>query len=101
MFSRHAPGSWAVGARQTMETARDALTQAGDHARQGFHDMSDQARQGLHDMSRGVQRAWDEMEEVAAPYRHSFENAISSHPVKSVAAALAVGVMLGWLIKRS
>ena len=101
MFSRHAPESWTAGARQTMEDARDALGQAGDQARQGFHDMSDQARQGFHDMRRGAQRAWGDMGDAAAPYRDSFESAVTSNPVKSVAVALAVGVMLGWLIKRS
>lgn len=112
MFTRHAPGSWTAGARQTMEDARDSLGQAGeqarqgfhemtDQARQGFHDMSDQARQGFHDMRRGAQRAWGEMEDAAAPYRDSFEHAVTSNPVKAVAVSLAVGVMLGWLIKRS
>lgn len=90
MFSRHAPGSWTAGARQTMEGARDAMGRAGDQARQGFHDMR-----------RGARRAWGEMEDRAAPYRDSFEGAIASNPIKSVAVALAVGVMLGWLIKRS
>jgi len=95
-----------------MEDARDSLGQAGeqarqsfhdmtDQARQGFHDMSDQARQGFHDMRRGAQRAWGEMEDAAAPYRDSFEHAVTSNPVKAVAVSLAVGVMLGWLIKRS
>lgn len=101
MFSRHAPESWAAGARQTMEGARETLGEVGDQARRGFHDMSDQARQGFQDMSRGAQRAWDEMGEAAAPYQRSFEDAIASHPVKAIAASLAVGVLLGWLIKRS
>jgi len=101
MFSRQAPEGWTAGARQTMEDAREALGEAGDQARRGFHEMSDQARRGFQDMGRGAQRAWSEMEETTEPYRRSFEDAISSNPVKAIAASLAVGVLIGWLIKRS
>lgn len=112
MFTRKAPESWAASARQTMEDARDALGDAGDRARQGYHEMADQARQGYHDirdqarrgyrdMSRGAQRAWSDMEDAAGPYRDSFESAVSSNPLKAIVASLAVGVLVGWLIKRS
>lgn len=101
MFTRKAPESWAHSARQTMEDARDALGDAGERARQGYHDVRDQARQGYRDMRRGAQRAWSDMEDAAGPYRDSFETAVSSNPLKAIVASLAVGVLVGWLIKRS
>lgn len=112
MFTRKAPESWAAGARQTMEDARDALGEVGDQARQsfhetadqvrrGYHDARDQARRGYRDLSQGAQQAWSDMEDAAAPYRDSFEATVSSHPLKAIVASLAVGVLVGWLIKRS
>ncbi|QEH39300.1 hypothetical protein OJF2_79150 (plasmid) [Aquisphaera giovannonii] len=41
--------------------------------------------------------------EIAAavgPIRQTFEQAIGDHPLRAAAVSLAVGVLLGWLIKR-
>lgn len=83
-------GGWTGGARQPVESAREALGDVGETARRGFDDASRQARQ-----------AYDQMEDAIEPYRQSLEDAIVSNPVKAVGVSLAVGVLLGWLIKRS
>ncbi|MDG3008096.1 DUF883 family protein [Paludisphaera mucosa] len=83
-------GGWADSARQPVDTARQALGEAGEAARRGYDDASRQARQ-----------AYEQMEDAIGPYRQSLEDAIVSNPVKAVGVSLAVGVLLGWLIKRS
>lgn len=83
-------GGWAESARQPMENARHMLGDAEEAARRGYDDA---ARKAHH--------AYDHMEDVLSPYRQSFEDAIVSNPVKAVGVSLAVGVLLGWLIKRS
>ncbi len=90
MSSHQLFGSWADSARRPMEDAREALG-----------DVSKQAQRGFQDMSRSAQSALGEAGEVITPYRESLEDAIVSNPVKAVGMALAVGVFLGWLIKRS
>ena len=90
MNSHHLFGGWAGIARQPMEDAREALGDVGKQAQRGFQDMS-----------RSAQNAFGEMEEAITPYRRSLEDAIVSNPVKAVGVSLAVGVLLGWLIKRS
>ncbi len=83
-------GGWAGSARQPVENAREALGDLGETARRGFDDAGRQARQ-----------AYEQVEDVIEPYRQSLEDAIVSNPVKAVGVSLAVGVLLGWLIKRS
>ena len=39
-------------------------------------------------------------EAVIGPARHFLEQAIADHPVKAVGLSLAMGVLLGWFIKR-
>jgi len=83
-------GGWADSAREPIEGARQA-----------FGDVSKQAQRGFEDMSRSARGAVDDMQDAIGPYRQSLEDAIVSHPVKAVGVSLAVGVLLGWLIKRS
>jgi ElaB/YqjD/DUF883 family membrane-anchored ribosome-binding protein len=83
-------GGWAGAARRPVEDARQALGDAGEAARRGYDDASRQARQ-----------AYDQIEDAIEPYRQTLEDAIVSNPVKAVGVSLAVGVLLGWLIKRS
>jgi ElaB/YqjD/DUF883 family membrane-anchored ribosome-binding protein len=47
-----------------------------------------------------ARRAFDEVRQAIGPVRHFLEQAISDHPVKAVGLSLAMGVLLGWLIKR-
>jgi ElaB/YqjD/DUF883 family membrane-anchored ribosome-binding protein len=47
-----------------------------------------------------AQRAFDELRDVIEPVQRSLEQAIADHPVKAVALSLAMGVFLGWIIKR-
>jgi len=47
-----------------------------------------------------ARRALDEVRQVIGPVRHFLEQAISDHPVKAVGVSLAMGVLLGWFIKR-
>ena len=87
-------GGWAENARRPMEDARQMIGEVGDaahRARQAYGDVADRARDAYGDV----------MDDYIGPYRQSFEDAVVSNPVKAVGAALAVGVLLGWLIKRS
>lgn len=36
----------------------------------------------------------------ATPLRHQVEDWIAEHPVASIAAAVAIGAFVGWMIKR-
>lgn len=81
-------GGW-TGSRP-MQDARDAVGELGDAARRGYEDAAHRARE-----------AFDHAGDQFGDYKHSLEDMIVSHPVKAVAASLAVGVFLGWLIKRS
>ena len=93
---------WAGNARRPMEEARQALGEVGDAARRGYDDAAHRARQAYGDVTGRARDVYgDVMDEYIGPYRQSFEDAIVSNPVKAVGAALAVGVLLGWLIKRS
>jgi ElaB/YqjD/DUF883 family membrane-anchored ribosome-binding protein len=74
-----------------MADARQALGDVGEAARQTYGDVADRARDVYGDV----------MDDYVGPYKQSLEDAIVSNPVKAVGAALAVGVLLGWLIKRS
>jgi len=40
--------------------------------------------------------------QIAAPQplRHQVEDWVAEHPVASVAAAIAIGALVGWIIKR-
>jgi ElaB/YqjD/DUF883 family membrane-anchored ribosome-binding protein len=42
----------------------------------------------------------EDMRHAIGPVQHSLEQAIVDHPVKAVGLSLALGVFLGWLIKR-
>ena len=45
-------------------------------------------------------RAFDGIVQVIGPVRHLLEQTIADHPVKAVGLSLAIGVLLGWFIKR-
>jgi len=45
-------------------------------------------------------RAFGELRQLIGPARHFLEQAIADHPVKAVGLSLAMGVLLGWFIKR-
>ena len=67
-----------------------------------FHDLEPQPAQ-----SRSVAqpldedaRAFGEVRQVIGPVRYFLEQAIADHPVQAVGLSLAMGVLLGWLIKR-
>lgn len=90
MSSHHLFGGWTGSAHKPMEEAREALG-----------DLGKQAQHGFQDMSRSAQDAFGDMGDAITPYRRSLEDAIVSNPVKAVGVSLAVGVFLGWLIKRS
>ncbi len=47
-----------------------------------------------------ARRAFKEIREAINPVRHFLEQAIGDHPVQAVGVSLAMGVLLGWLIKR-
>jgi ElaB/YqjD/DUF883 family membrane-anchored ribosome-binding protein len=47
-----------------------------------------------------ARRALDEIRQAIDPVRHFLEQAISDHPVPAVGISLAMGVLLGWFIKR-
>ena len=95
-------GGWAENARRPMEDARQALGEVGEAARRSYDDAAHRARQAYGDVSERARDAYgDVMDDYIGPYRQTFEDAIVSNPVKAVGAALAVGVLLGWLIKRS
>jgi ElaB/YqjD/DUF883 family membrane-anchored ribosome-binding protein len=83
-------GGWTGSARESMRDAREAVGEAGDVARRGYDQAAHRARD-----------AYEQASDYIDPYRQTFEDAIVSNPVKAVAASLAVGVLLGWLIKRS
>jgi ElaB/YqjD/DUF883 family membrane-anchored ribosome-binding protein len=71
------------------------------NSHQLFGDVSRQAQRGFQDVSRSARGAVDDVQDAIEPYRQSLEDTIMSHPVKAVGVSLAVGVLLGWLIKRS
>jgi ElaB/YqjD/DUF883 family membrane-anchored ribosome-binding protein len=90
MSSHQLFGGWTESARRPVEDARQA-----------FGGVSRQAQRGYQDMSRSAREAVGDMQEAIGPYRQSLEDAIVANPVKAVGVSLAVGVFLGWLIKRS
>ena len=47
-----------------------------------------------------ARQTFDEVRRAIVPVRRILEHAISDHPVKAVGISLALGVLLGWLIKR-
>jgi len=47
-----------------------------------------------------ARRAFDEARQTIGPVRHFLEQAIADHPIPAVGLSLAMGVLLGWLIKR-
>lgn len=87
-------GGWTGSARGTMNDAREAVGEMGEN-------VAHQARQAYGDMAERARDAYEHASDYIDPYRQTFEDAIVSNPVKAVAASLAVGVLLGWLIKRS
>ncbi len=62
-----------------LQNARDAITEVGKDAQQAMLDVG----------------------RAVGPLRNSLEQTITAHPLKSILVALAAGVILGWLIKRS
>jgi len=54
------------------------------------------ARQPLEE----ARRALDEVRQTIGPVRQFLEQAIADHPVQAVGLSLAMGVLLGWFIKR-
>lgn len=90
----HMFGNWTGTARGAMHDAREAAGEMGE-------DVAHRARQAYGDMSERARDAYEQASDYIDPYRQTFEDAIVSNPVKAVAASLAVGVLLGWLIKRS
>jgi ElaB/YqjD/DUF883 family membrane-anchored ribosome-binding protein len=69
---------WSESVKRPLEEARHAIDEVGQEAR----------------------HALDEMRHAIGPAQHSLEQAIVDHPVKAVGLSLAMGVFLGWLIKR-
>jgi len=47
-----------------------------------------------------ARRAFSEIGQTIGPIRHFVEQAIADHPIQAVGLSLAMGVLLGWLIKR-
>lgn len=94
-------GGWAESARRPMSDAREALGEVGEAARRGYDDAAHRARQTYEDVSGRAREAFDQVGDYVDPYRQTLEDAIVSNPVKAVGVSLAVGVLLGWLIKRS
>lgn len=94
-------GGWTDSARRPMQDAREAMGEVGEAARRGYDDAAHRARQAYGDVSDRAREAYDHVGDYIGPYRQSFEDAIVSNPVKAVGVSLAVGVFLGWLIKRS
>ncbi|WP_165223159.1 hypothetical protein [Aquisphaera insulae] len=41
-----------------------------------------------------------EIADAVGPIRETFEQAIGDHPLRAAAVSLALGVLVGWLIKR-
>ena len=94
-------GGWTDSARKPMHDAREAMSEVGDAARRGYEDAAHRARQAYGDVSDRAREAYDQVGDYIGPYRQTFEDAVVSNPVKAVGVSLAVGVLLGWLIKRS
>jgi ElaB/YqjD/DUF883 family membrane-anchored ribosome-binding protein len=70
---------WSDTLKQPLQEAREAIDHAGREAR----------------------HALDTVGRSIGPVRRSLEQTISANPIKAVGLSLAVGVFLGWLIKRS
>lgn len=60
-----------------------------------------EAQQAFGEVGREAQHALDQLGEAVAPVRKSLEQAVVTHPIRAIGISLAVGVILGWLIKRS
>ena len=60
-----------------------------------------EARHVLEEVSREARHALGELGQAGAPVRKSVEEAVVAHPIKAIGISLAVGVLLGWLFKRS
>jgi hypothetical protein len=71
--------SWGEGLKRPWQEAGGALADLGKDARHAMGDVG----------------------EAVGPLRRSLERTITTHPLKAVLVALAAGVVLGWIIKRS
>ena len=60
----------------------------------------DEARHAIDEVSKEARHALEDVRHAIGPVQHSLEQAIVDHPVKAVGLSLALGVFLGWLIKR-
>ena len=60
----------------------------------------EQARHAIDEMGKEARHALKDVRHAIGPVQHSLEQAIVDHPVKAVGLSLAMGVFLGWLIKR-
>lgn len=47
-----------------------------------------------------AQIALDEFVQTIDPARRSLEKTVADYPVKALLVSLAIGVLLGWLVKR-
>jgi ElaB/YqjD/DUF883 family membrane-anchored ribosome-binding protein len=70
--------AWSESVKRPLEEARHASDEGCKEARQAVVDRR----------------------HAIGPVQHSLEQAIVEHPVKAVGLSLALGVFLGWLIKR-
>jgi ElaB/YqjD/DUF883 family membrane-anchored ribosome-binding protein len=60
----------------------------------------EEARSAIDEVSKEARHALDEMRHAIGPVQDSLGQAIADHPIKAVGVSLAIGVFLGWLIKR-
>ncbi len=59
------------------------------------------ARDTISDVGKEARQVIQEVGQAVGPLRTTLEQTITAHPLKAIMAALAAGVLLGWLIKRS
>jgi ElaB/YqjD/DUF883 family membrane-anchored ribosome-binding protein len=60
-----------------------------------------ETRQAIGQVGREARHALETARRSIGPARRSLEQTISAHPIKAVGFSLALGVFVGWLIKRS
>jgi ElaB/YqjD/DUF883 family membrane-anchored ribosome-binding protein len=58
------------------------------------------ARHAIDQISKEARHAISEVRGTIGPVQHTLEQMIADHPIKAVGVSLALGVFLGWLIKR-
>ena len=60
----------------------------------------DEARRAIDHFGGEAGHALGDLKDRIGPVQESFEQVVSENPLKAIGLSLAIGVFLGWLIKR-